>query len=122
MNKASGMVLIMVLVYLLIISLLISAMLVVSQLSHKAANAGQQQLQITYQALIQHNSAIASVSDAAIDVEPLAVCPAAYAAWSENTVQCAMLHLQTETFSTNRHFYAGYNSLLLKQTLNGEPD
>ena len=61
MKKDRGMVLIMVLVFLLVISLLLSAMLVVSQLSHRSAYAGQQQLQITYQALTQHNHAIASV-------------------------------------------------------------
>ena len=43
MKHVTGMVLIMVLIFLLVMSLLLSAMLLVSQLSHKTAYAGQQQ-------------------------------------------------------------------------------
>lgn len=117
MTAGRGMVLIMVLVFLLVISLLITAMLVVSQLSHKAAYAGQQQLQLSYAALAQHHSAVAAASAADTDAELLAGCPAAYAAWSSEVLQCEMLQLETQTFSADRHFYAGYNSLVLKQTL-----
>lgn len=117
MTAGRGMVLIMVLVFLLVISLLITAMLVVSQLSHKAAYAGQQQLQISYEALAQHHSAVAAASADDADAELLASCPAAYAAWSSDALQCKMLQLETQTFSADRHFYAGYNSLVLQQTL-----
>lgn len=122
MTAGRGMVLIMVLVFLLVISLLITAMLVVSQLSHKAAYAGQQQLQISYEALAQHHSVVGTVADADADAERLSGCPASYAAWSSDVVQCEMLQLETQTFSADRHFYAGYNSLVLKQTLNLEQD
>ena len=122
MTASKGMVLIMVLVFLLVISLLISAMLLVSQLSHKAAYAGQQQLQITYQALAQHQNAIGAASDVDAEAELLTACPAAYAAWSSEVLQCELLQLQTQTYSGNRHFYAGYNSLVLKQTLTTEQD
>uniref|UniRef100_A0A486XJD9 Uncharacterized protein n=1 Tax=Rheinheimera sp. BAL341 TaxID=1708203 RepID=A0A486XJD9_9GAMM len=120
MKPQAGVVLIMVLVFLLVISLLISAMLIVSQLSHKTAYAGQQQLQLAQAALAEHNSNIAAASDTA--AEPMAVCPASYAAWSEASLQCQLLELQTQTFSDDRHFYAGYHSLVLKQTLAMEPD
>lgn len=120
MKRKTGMVLIIVLVILLAISLLLTAMLLVSQLSHKSSYAGQRQLQLAQIALTEHSNNIAAASDTA--AEPMAVCPASYAAWSEASLQCQLLELQTQTFSDDRHFYAGYHSLVLKQTLAMEPD
>ena len=120
MKPQAGMVLIMVLVFLLVISLLISAMLFVSQLSHKTAYAGQQQLQLAQAALAEHNSNIAAASE--VEAEAMPLCPATYAAWGDTILECQLLELKTQTFSAERHFYAGYNSLVLKQSLAMEPD
>lgn len=117
MANSRGAVLITSLIYLLVMSLLLSAMLIVTQLSHKAALAGQQQLQLSQQALQQHLSAVNSNVAAPEPEQMLAQCPAAYAAWSEGSVQCQVIRLQTEQYAANRQAYAAYSSLLLRQTL-----
>lgn len=114
MANSRGAVLITSLIYLLVMSLLLSAMLIVTQLSHKAALAGQQQLQLAQQALQQHLSAVNSNAAAG---QALAQCPAAYAAWSEGSVQCQVIRLQTQQYAANRQAYAAYSSLLLRQSL-----
>ena len=115
MANSRGAVLITSLIYLLVMSLLLSAMLIVTQLSHKAALAGQQQLQLSQQALQQHLSAVNN--NAAAPEQTLAQCPAAYAAWSEGSVQCQVIRLQTQQYAANRQAYAAYSSLLLRQSL-----
>ena len=121
MKHVTGMVLIMVLIFLLVMSLLLSAMLLVSQLSHKAAYAGQQQLQTEQQALTEHLAALTQGTDLqAPDSEPLAQCPAQFAAWSANTLHCQLFRVQTATYSDSGLFYAGYNSLVLHAGLNTE--
>ena len=118
MTTHKGMVLIMALVFLLVMSLLISAMLLVSQLSHKTAYAGQQQLQTAQEALAQHIAVLNTLTDEAAAVSrTMTACPASYAAWSGGAVQCELLRVDTETYSGGRHFYAGYSSLLLRQSL-----
>jgi Na+-transporting methylmalonyl-CoA/oxaloacetate decarboxylase gamma subunit len=118
MNTNQGMVLIMALVFLLVMSLLISAMLLVSQLSHKTAHAGQQQLQTAQDALAQHIMAVSELTDETLASRRImANCPAQYAAWSEGIMQCEVLQLDTAVYSDSRHFYAGYSSLILKKTL-----
>ena len=113
-----GMVLIVVLVFLLVMALLVSAMLLVSQLSHKTAYAAQQQLQTSQLALKQHLSQLTSLPAGELPAaELMADCPASYAAWSGGAVQCELLRVDTETYSGGRHFYAGYSSLLLRQSL-----
>ncbi len=111
-----GAVLIMTLIFLLVMSLLLAAMLTVSQLSHKAALAGQQQLQLSQLALQQHLNAV-HTGAGAVQGQVLAQCPAAYAAWSSGSVQCAVIRLDTQQYSDNRQAYAAYSSLLLQQAL-----
>lgn len=118
-----GMVLVMALVFLLVMTLLVCASLLLSQLSHKTALSGQQQLQLSQQALQQHLSQ--TPLEAEEGTEPLRVladCPPQYAAWSAGALQCEMLQLNTETYSESRQFYAGYSSLLLKQDLVQQED
>jgi 5-bromo-4-chloroindolyl phosphate hydrolysis protein len=123
MTRPIGMVLIMALVFLLIMALLVSAMLLVSQLSHKAAYAGQQQLQISQRTLQQHLTETQLVPpDLPVQRHELQQCPAQYAAWSDGVLQCEVLQLTTETYSDNGHFYAGYSSLMLQQSLALEED
>ncbi|KUM54404.1 hypothetical protein [Rheinheimera sp. EpRS3] len=123
MTTHKGMVLIMALVFLLVMSLLISAMLLVSQLSHKTAYAGQQQLQTAQEALAQHIAVLNTLTDEAAAVSrTMTACPASYAAWSGGAVQCEMIQVDTAAYSDSRLFYAGYSSLVLKTTLIQEPD
>jgi type II secretory pathway component PulK len=118
MKSTNGMVLIIALVFLLIMTLMVSAMLLLSQLSHKSAFAGQQQLQLSHQALQQHLEQVRILQyQQAEHSTVLADCPAQYAAWSGGTLQCEMLQLDTQSYTDNHHFYAGYSSLLLKQNL-----
>ena len=123
MTTHKGMVLIMALVFLLVMSLLISAMLLVTQLSHKTAYAGQQQLQTAQEALAQHIAVLNTLTDEAAAVSrTMTACPASYAAWSGGAVQCEMIQVDTAAYSDSRLFYAGYSSLVLKTTLIQEPD
>ncbi|WP_156885945.1 hypothetical protein [Rheinheimera baltica] len=118
MSAMKGVVLIMALVFLLIMTLLVTAMLLVTQLSHKAAYSGQQQLQISQQALQQHLQQMQLPSDSNEDaIESMSTCPAQYAAWTSDTLRCDLQLLSTETYSDNRYFYAGYSSLVLQQNL-----
>lgn len=118
MKSAHGMVLIITIVLLMVMTLMVSAMLILSQLSHKSAYAGQQQLQISQQAMWQHMEQVAGLRDGDVgDIRVVAECPAQYAAWSGGTLHCEMLQLETQSYSTNQQFYAGYSSLLLKQSL-----
>ena len=123
MTTHKGMVLIMALVFLLVMSLLISAMLLVTQLSHKTAYAGQQQLQTAQEALAQHIAVLNTLTDEAAAVSrTMTACPASYAAWSGGAVQCEVIQVDTAAYSDSRLFYAGYSSLVLKTTLIQEPD
>jgi Na+-transporting methylmalonyl-CoA/oxaloacetate decarboxylase gamma subunit len=123
MTTHKGMVLIMALVFLLVMSLLISAMLLVSQLSHKTAYAGQQQLQTAQEALAQHIAVLNALTDEAAAVSrTMTACPASYAAWSGGAVQCEVIQVDTAAYSDSRLFNAGYSSLVLKTTLIQEPD
>lgn len=113
MKRINGMVLIMALVFLLIMTLLVSASLLISQLSYKSALAGQQQLQLSQQALQQH------LMGGGDNVQPESMqgCPAQYAGWSADSLRCEVLFLTTDVYSESRHFYVGYNSIMLKQYL-----
>lgn len=122
MTTYKGMVLIMALVFLLIMSLLISAMLLVTQLSHKTAYAGQQQLQTAQDALTQHINELNTLTDDAVVKQTLTVCPASYAAWSGDALQCEVLQIDTSAYSDSRLFYAGYSSLVLKASLRHRAD
>ena len=115
MNDNKGVVLVMALVFLLVMSLLVAAMLMVSQFSLKAAQSGQRQLQVTQQALLRHLQQADNPS--AADLQRMADCPAQYAAWSAGSLKCDLLLVSTDTFSDDRHFYAGYHSLYLRQYL-----
>lgn len=118
MTRCNGMVLIIALVFLLVMSLLISAMLLVSQLSHKSAYAGQQQLQTTQDALAQHIIVVNTLADDNdVDRQRLTACPASYAAWSDGAVKCEIIKIDTAAYSDNRLFYAGYSSLVLRAAL-----
>lgn len=112
MKRINGMVLIMALVFLLIMTLLVSASLLISQLSYKSALAGQQQLQLSQQALQQH-----LMGGDNVQPESMQGCPAQYAGWSADSLRCEVLFLTTDVYSESRHFYIGYNSILLKQYL-----
>lgn len=121
MKHTEGMVLIIAMVFLLIMTLMVSAMLLISQLSHKSAHAAQQQLQLSQQALQQHLAQARLLKHATLNnVRVLADCPAQYAAWSAGSLHCEMLQLDTQTYSDNQQFYAGYSSLLVKQQLQAE--
>ncbi|MEH8021718.1 hypothetical protein [Rheinheimera metallidurans] len=118
MAAVRGIVLVMALIFLLVMTLLVSAMLLVSQLSHKAAFSGQQQLQLSHQALQQHMQQIPQLADAAIAPnELLTTCPAEYAAWSVGSLTCEVLQLDTDVYSDNRYFYASYSSVVLRKTV-----
>ncbi len=116
MKRTTGMVLIMVLIFLLVMSLLLSAMLLVSQLSHKAAYAGQQQLQTEQAAFIAHLQAIVP-ANAEPSLSPLAECPAQFAAWSASALNCQLWQIDTETYSDSQLFYASYRSVVLTASL-----
>ncbi len=116
MKQTTGMVLIMVLIFLLVMSLLLSAMLLVSQLSHKAAYAGQQQLQTEQAALSAHLQAVVP-ANAEHSLTPLAQCPAQFAAWSASALNCQLWQIDTETYSDNGLFYASYRSVALTASL-----
>lgn len=118
MTHIKGMVLIMALVFLLVMTLLVTASLLISQLSQKAALAGQQQLLLSQKALQQHLTQTTMLSDdEVVPTEVMTDCPAQYAGWSAGALRCEVLHLNTDTYSDNRHFYAGYSSIMLKQQL-----
>lgn len=118
MAAAKGIILVMALIFLLVMTLLVSAMLLVSQLSHKAALSGQQQLQLSHRALQQHLQQVPLMTDVVVAPNQLlADCPAEYAAWSSGSVTCGELVLNTEFYSEDRHFYAGYSSLILRKDL-----
>lgn len=115
MGTSRGMVLVIALIVLLSMTLVMTASLYVSQLSQKSATAGQQQFQVSQQALSEHNAALDSAT-VVIDDEWVA-CPAEYAAWSDSTLRCKISFLSTETHSAAKYFYNGYTSLLLQQAL-----
>ncbi|MGI5309108.1 hypothetical protein [Rheinheimera sp. WS51] len=115
MKNTRGMVLVISLVVLLSLSLIMVSSLYVSQLTQKSANAGQQQLQITHQAYTEHLSSLTITEDLA--AEDFVVCPAEYAAWSEAVLRCKAVLVSTETYDPSHHFYSGYSSVLLQQTL-----
>jgi type II secretory pathway component PulK len=118
MTRAKGVVLIMALVFLLVMALLVSAMLLVTQLSHKSAYAGQQQLQLAQLALQQHLQDTRQVAaNGQLLGLQLAECPAQYAAWSGSSLHCDMLQLDTERYSVSQQHYAGYSSIMLRQHL-----
>ena len=115
----TGMVLVMVLIFLLVMSLLLAAMLLVSQLSHKAAYAGQQQLQTEQAALTAHLQAVVPANAVPEPVlTPLAQCPAQFAAWSASALNCQLVQIDTESYSDNQLFYASYRSIVLTASLN----
>ena len=115
MRGNGGVVLVMALVFLLVMTLLVWAMLSVSLLSLKAANAGQQQLQVTQLGFLQHLQHVDIV--AATPLQLMAECPAQYAAWSVGSLKCELQFVSTDTYSENRHFYAGFHSLYILQDL-----
>ena len=115
MRSNSGVVMIMALVFLLVMTLLVWAMLSVSQLSLKAAQAGQQQLQVTQLGLLQHIQQTEFAADAPL--QQMTECPAQYAAWSVGSLRCDLQLISTDTYSENRHFYAGFQSLYIQQYL-----
>lgn len=115
MKSNGGVVLIMALVFLLVMTLLVWAMLSVSQLSLKAAQAGQQQLQVTQLGLLRHLQQEAVTAE--IPLQQMTECPAQYAAWSNGNLRCDLQLVTTDTYSENRHFYAGFHSLYVKQYL-----
>lgn len=117
MVQSKGVVLIMALVFLLVMTLLVTASLLISQLSHKTALAGQQQLQLSQNALQQHLIQTAVPADATDPAAAVTDCPPQYAGWSTGALRCEVLYLSTEAYSDNRHFYAGYSSIMLKQQL-----
>lgn len=118
MKHVNGMVLLFALIILMVMSLIVSSMLIISQMSHKAAHAGQQQLLISQQALRLHMNQISSVQNHEPDnAKNLSSCPAQYAAWSGGTLHCELLQLNTQAVSDNKLFYNSYSSVLIKQTL-----
>ena len=123
MKHVNGMVLLFALIILMVMSLIVSSMLIISQMSHKAAHAGQQQLFISRQAFIQHMDQISAVQNHEPDnAMNLSSCPAQYAAWSGGTLHCELLQLNTQALSDNKLFYNSYGSVLIKQTLVMEKD
>ncbi|WNO60001.1 hypothetical protein [Rheinheimera sp. MMS21-TC3] len=115
MGTSRGMVLVIALIVLLSMTLVMTASLYVSQLSQKSATAGQQQLQVSQQALTEHNVALDTAL--ALTDDDLVACPAKYAAWSDTALRCKAIFLSTQTYSSAQHFYSGYTSLLLRQAL-----
>jgi hypothetical protein len=118
MCTSRGMVLIMALIMLLSMTLIMTASLYISQLSQKSATAGQQQLQISHQALTEHLNVLDSSQIETVD--EFVICPAQYAAWSDTVLRCKTILLSTETFGPRRRFYSGYSSVLLQQALTDE--
>lgn len=119
MQRQQGMVLVIALIFLLVMSLLVFASLLAGQLSVKTASAGQQQLQVSQQAMQEHLTALSALTT---NAEPLpghvlSQCPAQYAAWSDSELQCEVLQLQTQSLSANQQFASSYTSLVLKQRL-----
>src|SRR5690606_2036095 len=97
MTQIKGMVLILALVFLLVMTLLVTASLLISQLSHKAALAGQQQLQLSQKALQHHlTQTTMPADDNAVPTEIMTDCPAQYAGWSTGALRCEVLYLSTD--------------------------
>ena len=122
MHKVRGLVLVMSLLLLLMMALILSASLFVSQLSQKSAQAGQQQFVLSAQARSEHLAAVSAPDPAAEGEEAAAYgsCPAQYAAWSGTQLRCRTVLISTQTFSADKHFFSGYTSVLLRQTLQSE--
>lgn len=124
MKHVNGMVLLFALIILMVMSLIVSSMLIISQMSHKAAYAGQQQLLISQQAFTTHINQISSLQnhEPVDSAKALSSCPAQYAAWSGGVLNCELMQLNTQVQSDNKLFYNSYGSVLIKQTLVMEKD
>lgn len=123
MKQNRGIALIFAVIILMILTLVVSSMLMIAQLSHKASQAGQQQLVISRQALNLHLSQINSLQQNEVDeTVALSSCPAQYAAWSGGILKCELIEINTQSHSDNQLFYNSFSSLVLKQDLAKEPD
>ena len=112
------MVLVFALIMLMIFTLVVSAMLMITQLSNKAAQAGQLHLVISQKALKEHLEQVSALQQHEQgEALPLSSCPAQYAAWSGGVLQCEVMQISTQSYSENRLFYNSYSSLVLVQRL-----
>lgn len=116
--KNRGMVLLTALLFLMIMLLLVSSNLFISQLSMKSAQAAQQQLQLEFQALEQHLLRVKSLEPTELPQNSISLpaCPAVYAAWSDASLQCELLLLETSMQSqATAPLISRYNSLVLRK-------
>lgn len=123
MKQNRGIALIFALIILMIMTLIVSSMLMIAQLSHKASQAGQQQLIISRQALSQHFLQINALQqNDTNETVALSSCPAQYAAWSGGILKCELIEISTQSHSDNQLFYNSFSSLVLKQDFAKEHD
>lgn len=115
--KNRGMVLLTALLFLMIMLFMVGSNLLISQLSMKTAQAAQQQLQLEYRALEQHLLSLNNVnnSELPLNLINLPACPGVYAAWSDASLQCELLFLETSMQSHAAPLVTRYNSLVLRK-------
>ena len=115
--KNRGMVLLTALLFLMIMLFMVGSNLLISQLSMKTAQAAQQQLQLEYRALEQHLLSLNNInnSELPLNLINLPACPGVYAAWSDASLQCELLFLETSMQSHTAPLVTRYNSLVLRK-------
>lgn len=114
-----GMALISALIFLMVMLLMVSSNLFISQLSLKSAEAAQQQLLLEQQGWQQHYSALRTLDGATelAGVQPLAACPASFAAWSGQYLDCDWLAFSTQLSSDDSRLQLAFSSVLIRQQL-----
>ncbi|WP_333608152.1 hypothetical protein [Arsukibacterium sp.] len=114
-----GMALISALIFLMVMLLMVSSSLFISQLSLKSAQAAQQQLLLEQQGWQQHYSSLTTLdSDTELaGVQRLSACPASFAAWSGQYLDCEWLEFSTELHSEDSRLHLAFSSMLLRHQL-----
>lgn len=117
--KNRGMALLTALLFIMVTLLMVTSNLVISQLSMKSAQAAQQQLQLEYAALQQHLAELNGLDPTALPPNTIALpaCPGVYAAWSDTTLQCELLLLETSLRQDTAPIKSRYNSLVLRKKI-----
>lgn len=114
-----GMALISALIFLMVMLLMVSSSLFISQLSLKSAEAAQQQLLLEQRGWQQHYTLLTTLDSTTelAGMQPLSACPASFAAWSGQYLNCDWLEFSTELSSEDGRLQLAFSSMLLRQQL-----
>lgn len=117
--RERGMVLLSALLFLVVMLLVVASNLVLSQLSLKSAQTAQQQLQLEFRTLEQHLKQLNGLAPDEVPESTLTLpsCPGIYAAWSDATLQCDLMLIETSEQTRQPPAFTRYNSLLLRKQL-----